>query len=92
MTESELIKALSGDLPTGWTFAKTMAEHPHEWQFKGKWNNKKLFEDIVIAIREYGVAEKFYNATYIYFYCNGYKHWTMGAPISETIIINRAKV
>lgn len=27
-----------------------------------------------------------------YLYIDDYKYWTMGAPVEETIIINRAKV
>jgi hypothetical protein len=42
--------------------------------------------------RRFGVKEhwgKYFNP---YLYIDDYKYWTMGAPVEETIIMNRAKV
>jgi len=72
-------------------FAKTMPETPHEYTLRRKWNNDKAFDEVVTFIRKHGKEEQFMNVTYIYLYHNGYKYWTMGAPIPETILINRAK-
>ena len=75
----------------GWTFAKTMPKNPHEYTLKKNWPNKDKFEQLVIYIRAVGKTEKFGGRDYQYLYLDGWKYWTMGAPISETILINRAK-
>jgi len=53
---------------------------------------KRDFEAFVIKIRNEGVVEYFGGRPYTYLYLDGYKYWTMGAPLEETIIINRAVV
>lgn len=76
-----------------WTFAKTMAQIPHEWVCK--WNMPKseysTFQEVVAWIQENGQPEQFYSKIYKYYYYNGHKYWTMGAPPVETYIINRAR-
>lgn len=74
------------------TFAKTMANIPHAWCAKSGVKNKDLYESAVSHIRDHGVVEYFYNKPYTYYYHEGYKYWSMGAPIDKTTIINRAKV
>lgn len=76
-----------------WQFAKTMSNNPHEYTVR-EWNKDKESEFIwfVEAIREFGVQEKFYKATYSYFTIDTWKYWTMGSPIDKTIIINRARI
>ncbi len=73
-----------------WTFAKTMAATPHAYTLKRKMN-PRLFENVVVFMRENSVEEKFYNTTFKYFYSGDYKYWTMGAPLKDTILINRCK-
>lgn len=73
-----------------YTFAKTMQSIPHSYCLRKKVNNNILFNDLVLSIRKHGVKEFFKGKSYIYFYANGYKYWTMGSPVSETILINRA--
>jgi len=73
-------------------FAFSMPKIPHEYTLKEDWYDKELFEKTVQAIRDNGVKEKFYKKTFTYFYANGYKYWTMGNPIVQTKLINRAKV
>ena len=75
-----------------WKFAKTYAKStPHSYTVRD-WvlDPKDDFSKMVKLIREYGQAERFYTQTYIYLYFNKNKYWTMGSPIDETIIINRA--
>ena len=74
-----------------WTFSRTMPKIPHEYTVKG-WEpeNQNEFESAAIFIREHGTPEKFWNTMHIYLYVDGWKYWTMGAPIPETVIINRA--
>ena len=74
-----------------WVVAKSYAKtHPHEYivcEVNGE--NRKEFETVVSYIRKNGVKERFYTMSFIYLYLDGYKYWTMGAPVKETIIINR---
>lgn len=73
-----------------WICAKTYSDTaPHEYCLKDNTKYKKEFEEAVIFIRENGIKEYFYKKEFIYFYCDGYKYWTMGAPVNETILINR---
>ena len=73
-----------------WTFAKTMPEWPHEYLVRER-VDEQLFLKTVEYIRKFGYEGKFYSKPIVYFDHNGYTYWTMGAPIEETIIINRTK-
>lgn len=73
-----------------WIFAKTYADKaPHEYCLKKNCENIDLFNEAVQFIRDNGVKEYFFKRAFIYFYHDGYKYWTMGAPIHQTILINR---
>jgi hypothetical protein len=37
-------------------------------------------------------ADFFYTVRHIYWAVDGFKYWTMGWPIAETVVINRARV
>jgi endo-alpha-1,4-polygalactosaminidase (GH114 family) len=76
-----------------WRFAKTMPEHPHEYVVRS-WRPDKepVFERFVMVIREKGYDARFLDATYRYLEIDGWKYWTMGDELNETVIINRAKV
>jgi len=73
-----------------WTFAKTMPEWPHEYIVRER-VDEQLFLKMVEHIREFGYEGKFYSKMIVYFNHNGFTYWTMGAPIEETIIINRTQ-
>lgn len=73
-------------------FAKTMPNIPHEYTRRREWKDDAAFEWVVRFIRENGVQEKFGRKTFTYLYANGFKYWTMGNPVEQTILINRAKV
>lgn len=76
---------------TNWTFAKTYAETwPHEYIVR-KNIDDELFVRFVKHIRNYGYKGWFYKKQISYFDDNGFVYWTMGAPIEETIIINRTQ-
>lgn len=76
-----------------WTFAKTMPWCPHEYIVRDKCTlSDEEFVYFVNMQREYGVKEHWGKYYFPYLYIDDYKYWTMGAPIDETIIINRAKV
>lgn len=73
-----------------WTFAKTMPDWPHEYLVRER-VDEALFVELVLHIRKYGYEGRFYSKPITYFDQDGYTYWTMGAPIEETIIINRTQ-
>ena len=74
-----------------WTFAKTYAETwPHEYIVRDR-VDENLFVELVNHIRKHGYAGRFYSKPITYFDQDGYTYWTMGAPVEETIIINRTQ-
>ena len=76
-----------------WTFAKSMPWCPHEYIVRGKCPlTDDEFVHFVDMQRNYGKVERWGKYITPYLYIDDYKYWTMGAPIEETIIINRAKV
>jgi len=70
-------------------FAKSMPKLPHHYTLRETWDSN-TFDYVVQKIRELGVPERFFKKTYIYYYANGYKYWTMGNPTDQTKLINRA--
>lgn len=71
-----------------WTFAKTMPLWPHEYIVR-EYVDEALFVKLVQHIRQFGYEGKFYKMPITYFDQEGMTYWTMGAPIEETIIVNR---
>ena len=76
-----------------WNWAKTYANKaPHWYCIRAEFNDDRLFDEVVQYIRDHAVTEYFFRKPFQYFYHEGWKYWTMGNPINETTIINRAKV
>jgi len=75
-----------------WIFAKTMPQMPHEYTLRRDAGDDAEFERFVVLIREAGVPATFEGREYMYLRVDGYKYWTMGSPVEETILINRAVV
>jgi hypothetical protein len=75
---------------TKWTFAKTMPKWPHEYIVRER-VDEEPFLQLVLHIRANGYLGKFYRKDITYFDEAGMVYWTMGAPVEETIIINRCK-
>jgi hypothetical protein len=78
-----------------WRYAKTMPQWPHEYtvrKFQDAEEEQALFEQAVAFIRARGEHRIFEptGKSSIYFDIDGRQYWTMGAPIEETVIINRA--
>ena len=73
-------------------FAKSMPKFPHWYTMRDSWDSDLEFQEVVQYIRDHGYPVKFFRSTYIYLDINGMSYWTMGAPIGETILINRAAV
>ena len=66
---------------------------PHEYIVKDKCSlSTEEFEYFVNMQRQHGVKEQWGKYNNPYLYIDDYKYWTMGAPIEETTVINRAKV
>jgi len=89
---SNIPNHLSGFIKeTTWTFAKTYAKTwAHEYIVRDK-VDESLFIELVKYIRNYGHVEKFYDTDITYLHDSNMMYWTMGAPIEETIIINRCE-
>lgn len=87
LTREELIRHLEA---ATYKFAKTMPKTPHWYTLRKTWSDEALFERVVQAIRDLGVKRKFGKASYVYFDCGEYMYWSMGAPLCQTILINRA--
>jgi hypothetical protein len=73
-----------------WTYAKTMPLWPHEYLVRDRVDEKR-FVEMVLHIRQHGYEGRFYAKPITYFDQDGYTYWTMGAPVEETIIINRTQ-
>ena len=74
-----------------WTFAKTYAKTwPHEYIVR-KQVDEQLFVKLVEHIRANGYQGHFYKMEITYYDEDGLVYWTMGAPVGETIIINRCR-
>jgi len=73
-----------------WTFAKTMPEWPHEYLVRDR-VDEGLFVRLVEHIRAHGREGRFYQMAITYYEEAGLVYWTMGAPLAETIIINRCR-
>ena len=74
-----------------WTFAKTMPDNPHDYTVRGQTPDGE-FEQVVLLIREHGYKRPLGRTTYTYLDVDGWRYWTMGAPLEQTTIINRAIV
>jgi len=85
-------------LQAEYRFAKTMPENPHWYTLRKTWADDAAFRECVGFMREFGYTEIFKGRKYTMFNLNGYKYWTMGAPIDKpdgtpcTILINRARI
>lgn len=89
MIEAQFTKILQDFIKSvQWTSAKTMPEWPHEYIVRDR-VDEDLFVQIVQHIRKFGYAGNFYQRKITYHDFDGMTYWTMGAPLEETIIINR---
>ena len=79
-----------------WIFAKTYAAFcPHEYIVKSRLplDEQRNFEKFAQFIRDYGWDAIYGSGWEVrqYYSMGDRYYWTMGAPIPETIILNRAK-
>ena len=75
-----------------WTFAKTQPKNPHWYVVRRKVDDDASFDAMVSHIRANGVERVWGRKVYIVWYDPDGEHhyWTMGWPVQETTIINRA--
>jgi SAM-dependent methyltransferase len=72
-----------------------MPENPHWYTLRKGWPDDAAFVEAVLHMREFGYKEKYEGRWYTMYNLNGFKYWTMGAPINYrngnpcTILINR---
>ncbi len=74
-----------------WHFAKTMPTMPHEYVTRERCN-PQAFEAAVLFIRDKGRPVIFKGRSYQCLDVDGFRYWTMGNPLPETTVLNRAKV
>lgn len=80
-----------------WQYARTMPQYPHEYTIRD-WNPALIptFRAFVMLIRATGTVVPWpappkkarYNFEYLPI--DGWKYWSMGYPVEETTVINRA--
>ncbi|MBJ7458272.1 MAG: hypothetical protein JHD02_03695 [Thermoleophilaceae bacterium] len=82
---------------SSWRFADTMADMPHEYTVKETGDGRgtalsgESFEWFVALIRERGELGSYRNLQpNLRLVIGPYYYWTMGAPVTETTIVNRA--
>jgi len=74
-----------------WIFAKTMPQWPH-WYIVRENCDEESFVKFVSFIYSNGTTRLFQDKKFTYLDIDEYAYWTMGNPVDETIIINRAKL
>lgn len=77
-----------------WIFAKTYADKaPHEYCLREQVvGTDEEFAQAVQWIRDNGIPMNYWTRQHVYYFMGGRMYWTMGAPIDQTILINRCNV
>jgi hypothetical protein len=76
---------------SSWRFASTMPQSPHWYTLRGE-GAASGFDGAVRFIRQHGHEVWFRGRPYICYDLDGWRYWSMGAPVAETILINRARI
>lgn len=75
-----------------WTFAKTMPHWPHEYIVRDNVQDDAGFDALVRFIRENAETRRWRGKLYQYWFApDGFYYWTLGWPVKDTWVINRAK-
>jgi hypothetical protein len=75
-----------------WIYARTMPDNPHWYTLRKTWDRDEEYAWAVATIRRYGYQEIYEGRPYTVLNVDDMKYWTMGAPIAETILINRKEL
>jgi len=89
MTDDEIRGFVAGQR---WTFAKTMPRIPHWYTLRRNAPSDEAFSAFVQEIRLRGVQRPFGRRLFTYLDFEGWTYWTMGEPIADTTLINRARL
>jgi hypothetical protein len=95
-TEADLAWARAFIAARSWREAGTYRDTaPHEYVVR-KWESDEQgqsdFDRFITCIRRFGYADFYYTTRHIYLAIDDHKYWTMGWPVEETVVINRARV
>jgi len=93
MTKEKLQQILEA---AKYRYAYTMRSWcPHWYTLRKTWDDDKLFEECVQAIRDLGEVRPWPEGKpkywHTYFDAGEWSYWSMGAPLGETTLINRAR-
>lgn len=76
-----------------WRYARTLAHIPHHYTLKRIWKNQVLFVEVIHAINEHSVTERFGKYNYNYFYAGNFKYWHMGVESPPDVeLINKSQI
>jgi hypothetical protein len=104
----DLLELLQRPTPDEWAWARDFIARrrwqeavmyretaPHEYTIR-KWESGEQanqdFDQFATFIRRFGYADFYYRIRHIYWAVDDFKYWTMGWPVEETVVINRARV
>jgi hypothetical protein len=73
-----------------WKFATTLPDWPHEYLVRER-VDRRMFERVVTHIRSNGYEGRFYEREIRYYEEEELLYWTIGAPVEQTVIINRCR-
>lgn len=73
-----------------WKFSTTLPDWPHEYLVRER-VDRGLFERVVKHIRSNGYEGRFYEREIRYYEEEALVYWTIGAPVEQTLIINRCR-
>jgi endo-alpha-1,4-polygalactosaminidase (GH114 family) len=73
-----------------WRFTSRMPDWPHEYLVRER-VDRTLFERAVKHIRSNGYEGVFIHTQIRYYEEGDVVYWTIGAPVEETVIINRCR-
>ena len=89
MTDAEIRRFIE---ESEWVFAKTMPEIPHWYTLRRKARCSETFSTFVQEIRLRGIQRQFGRRSFTYLDVDEWCYWTMGDPVEDTILINRARL
>ena len=89
MTEEEMARFIASN---EWTFARTLSHIPHEYVVRHRCSSEWDFDRFVVRIRKLGVSRRFGHGKYVYLDFEGWSYFTLGATLSATTVLNRARM
>jgi hypothetical protein len=95
-TQEDLTWARQFVAARSWREAVTYRQTaPHEYVVR-KWETDEqgqaAFDRFITCTRRFGYADFYYRMRHIYWAIDDHKYWTMGWPVEETEVINRARL